>query len=56
MLIQNCFSKGDYKWPTVEETREYRLKVRKIINEMIEKTPLKLPIDMENPWVNEIKF
>ena len=42
---------GDCKWPTVEETREYRLKVRKLINGMIDKTPLELPVDMNSPWV-----
>ena len=46
---------GDYKWPTVEETREYRLKVRKLINEMIERTPLELPVDANSPWVKKIK-
>jgi len=43
---------GDHKWPTVEDTKEYRFKVRQIINEVIDKAPLQLPVDMESPWVS----
>jgi hypothetical protein len=43
---------GDHKWPTVEDTKEYRFQVRKIINELIDKTTFQLPIDMESPWVS----
>ena len=46
--------KGDYKWPTVEETREYRLKVRKLINDLIDKTPLELPVTWDSQWVKNV--
>ena len=41
---------GDYRWPTVQETKEYRLKVRELINKVIDRTPLELPITQESKW------
>ena len=29
---------GDYNWPSVAQTKEYRAKVRIIINEIIDRT------------------
>ncbi len=44
--------KTDYKWPSVDEVREYRNKVRDIVNSLIDTLPLSLPIGWENPfWV-----
>jgi hypothetical protein len=43
---------GDYKWPTVQETKEYRLKLRNLINDVIDRTPLVLPVKWDSPWVN----
>ena len=43
---------GDYKWPTVKETKEYRRKVRILINEVIDRTPLELPVTMNSKWVS----
>ena len=42
---------GSYDWPTVPETREYRLKCRELINKIIDRTPLELPVTPENDWV-----
>lgn len=44
---------GEYIWPTVSETREYRLKVRDLINQVIDRTPLVLPVTQDSPWVSE---
>ena len=45
---------GDYKWPTVKETKEYRRKVRKLINDVIDRTQLELPVTMNSKWVCSI--
>lgn len=42
---------GSYKWPTVEQTRQFRAQVREFINKVIDRTPLKLPVNWDNPWV-----
>ena len=42
---------GDYNWPSVEETKIYRFKVRKLINDIIDRTPLQLPVRWDEPWV-----
>lgn len=39
-----------YQWPAVEEVTAYRQQVKAMINRVIQKAPLKLPIDWENPW------
>ena len=39
-----------YDWPTVEEVKAYRQKVKVMINKVIRQAPLKLPINWENPW------
>lgn len=39
-----------YEWPAVEEVKAYRQQVKAIINKVIKKAPLKLPIDWDNPW------
>lgn len=42
---------GSYRWPSVEETREFRSKVRELINKVIDRTPLELPVNWDSPWV-----
>ena len=44
---------GDYIWPSVDDTREYRLRVRKLINHVIDRTPLVLPVTQQSPWVGQ---
>ena len=42
----------NYEWPSVEETRAYRDKVRAVVNELIDTLPLTLPIDWDSAfWV-----
>lgn len=41
---------GEYKWPTVDEVMDYRRTVRNLIIQMIQDTPLVLPINKESPW------
>lgn len=43
-------SEANYDWPTVEAVREYRVEVRRVVNELIAKLPLALPIDWESSW------
>ena len=42
-----------YNWPKVEEVRDYREQVKKMILQLIdEETPLQLPIEWDNPfWI-----
>jgi hypothetical protein len=42
---------GEFIWPTVAETKEYRLKCKNLINSIIDRTPLELPVTPESPWV-----
>ncbi len=39
-----------YDWPTVERTRRYRERVRETVDGLIDRLPLKLPIDWDSPW------
>lgn len=42
----------NYKWPSVDEVREYRFKVKCLVNELIMNLPLNLPIrDDSDMWV-----
>ncbi len=42
----------NYEWPTIEEVRDYRNKVRKLINSLIDELPLEIPIKWEDPfWI-----
>ncbi|HAB73931.1 MAG TPA: SAM-dependent methyltransferase, partial [Pantoea sp.] len=41
-----------YAWPSVQEVRDYRGKVKSLVTRFIETMPLTLPIDWESPaWV-----
>lgn len=39
-----------YDWPTVDEVRAYREKLKKTVLRVIEEAPLSLPIGWDNPW------
>ncbi len=39
-----------YDWPTVAEVREYRKRVRRVVDRLIGELPLTLPIDAASPW------
>jgi 5-histidylcysteine sulfoxide synthase/putative 4-mercaptohistidine N1-methyltranferase len=39
-----------YQWPAVSEVKAYRDEVKKLMNALIAKAPLSLPIDWQNPW------
>lgn len=43
-------NEAHYDWPAVEEVKAYRQQVKAMINKVIQKAPLKLPIDWDNPW------
>lgn len=42
---------GSYRWPNVEDVKEFRLKTRELINKVIDRTPLELPVTWDSPWV-----
>ncbi|MGB9093135.1 MAG: 5-histidylcysteine sulfoxide synthase [Gallionella sp.] len=39
-----------YDWPRVGEVREYRNRVREVVDRLIASMPLALPIDWDHPW------
>lgn len=39
-----------YDWPTIDEVRAYRNKVRDSVLALIDALPLSLPINWQNPW------
>jgi len=39
-----------YEWPSVEQVRAYRHRVRSEVLNVIEHAPLSLPINWQNPW------
>lgn len=41
---------ANYAWPSVQEVRDYRAKLRATVLQVIEQAPLSLPIDWQNPW------
>jgi 5-histidylcysteine sulfoxide synthase/putative 4-mercaptohistidine N1-methyltranferase len=43
-------SDAHYDWPAVEEVRDYRRRVRDMVDQVIRTTPLALPILWDNPW------
>ena len=47
---------GEYHWPSVSETREYRRRVRELINRVLDRTPLVLPVTQDSPWVSREKI
>lgn len=47
---------GKFVWPTLEECKTYRVKCRELVNEIIDRTELVLPITPQSPWVYKIKF
>ena len=40
----------DYVWPTLEETQAYRDKLYKVVNDLIDRLSLELPITEDSPW------
>lgn len=48
---------GDsFEWPSLKDVVDYRRRVRKLILDVIERTPLELPIRKDSPWVKSIIF
>ena len=43
-------SEASYDWPAVQAVRDYRAEVRCVVDELIGKLSLSLPIDWESPW------
>ncbi|MDD3049993.1 MAG: 5-histidylcysteine sulfoxide synthase [Candidatus Cloacimonetes bacterium] len=45
-------NEAHYNWPTIEEVRQYRNKVREVVDNLISTLPLTFPINWDNPfWV-----
>ena len=43
---------GAFKWPSFRDVMDYRQKVRELVIEVIEKSPLSLPVTQSHPWVS----
>jgi 5-histidylcysteine sulfoxide synthase/putative 4-mercaptohistidine N1-methyltranferase len=43
-------SREHYRWPEVDAVRNYRKKVHDLVDGLIERLPLSLPITEESPW------
>jgi len=41
---------SSYDWPSVQAVRDYRKRVRTAVIGLIERLPLRLPIDWDSPW------
>lgn len=41
---------ANYSWPSVEEVREYRAKLRATVLDVIDHAPLNTPIHWQHPW------
>jgi 5-histidylcysteine sulfoxide synthase/putative 4-mercaptohistidine N1-methyltranferase len=41
---------SNYDWPSVQAVRDYRKRVRGTVIGLIERLPLRLPIDWDSPW------
>ncbi len=39
-----------YDWPSVSEVKAYRQQVRHLVSQLIQESPLTLPINWQNPW------
>lgn len=44
------FSNAHTRWPTINEVRAYRDRIRALILKLIEHAPLNLPLNEQNPW------
>ena len=42
---------GDFCWPSVEETRHFRSQCKELVNQVIDRTELILPVTDKSPWV-----
>jgi len=47
---ENCRMGGGFVWPKVSEVADYRKKVRQAVLDVIENTPLKLPVTQDSKW------
>ncbi len=47
---------GDFCWPSVEETRIFRSQCKDLVNQVIDRTELILPVTDQSPWVNFYLF
>ena len=45
-------NENNYQWPSVDEVKEYRDKVRELVNNLIDELPLQIPVQWEDPfWI-----
>jgi hypothetical protein len=42
---------GAYKWPSVQETKAFRVKTRELINQVIDRVEISPPVKWDEPLV-----
>lgn len=52
--LENYRMGGKFVWPRVADVHDYRRRVRQLILQLIDDTPLQLPVTPENPWVGDL--
>ncbi|CAF1012779.1 unnamed protein product [Brachionus calyciflorus] len=53
--LENFLMGCQYKWPSVEQVHYFRLQDRKLINQVIDRNEIKLPINWDNKLLKLIK-
>lgn len=43
-------NEAHYNWPSVQAVRDYRNKVRSVVDNLIKTLPLEMPINWDSPW------
>ena len=52
-IQENYRMGGKFQWPSLADVVEFRRKVKNVVLEVIDRTPLTLPITQDSPWVSD---
>lgn len=45
---------GKFQWPALADIVAYRRRVKELVLDVIDRTPLTLPVTFDSPWVREL--
>ena len=45
---------GSFKWPSAHDVLVYRNEVRQLVLDVIDRTPLELPVTQDSPWASTV--